>query len=71
MYHDDEVKFQSQKSKEGLKACEFCKKYYNYPKAKDEKYFSNHLTVEELIALLKKYADKHKSEYTIYSLIKE
>jgi hypothetical protein len=69
IYHHDEIKFQQEKLQEHLKAGQFCKKHYKYSKTKDIKYFTNNLTVEELITLLKKYDSNHPNEYTICSLL--
>jgi len=70
LYHHDEVKFKKENKKEGLKACEFCKKYYEYSKAQDKKYFQNNFNIKDLLSTLEKYDMTQPDEHTIYSLVK-
>jgi len=70
LYHHDEEKFKKEYKKEGLKACEFCSKYYEYSKKQDKKYFYNNFSIEDLISILEKYDKIHPNENTIYSLVK-
>ena len=70
LYHNDEEKFKKACRKEGLKACEFCSKYYEYSKAQDKKYFQNNFTINDLLLVLEKYDLTHPKEHTIYSLVK-
>lgn len=71
MYHHDEEKFNKEKSHSHIRACQFCKKYYGYSKTATEEYFKKHLSIKELLDVLKRYDNNHSDEYTIYSLVKD